>query len=115
MSKNIDTIKAVDAAFAAGDTEAFLDKCSDDIVWDMVGEKVIKGKEDIRDFMSMCKDMSPTFTYHAIFGDDENVSSTGHMKMKDADGKENEYEFCDLYKFADGRISEMRSFVVKSN
>lgn len=44
-----------------GDNEGFLDFCTDDIVWDFVGDRVLRGKNAIRAYMKEVYVEPPVF------------------------------------------------------
>ena len=107
-------VETFNAAFAENKPEVFLDACADNAAWQMVGDKSYKGKEAIKEFMNSMKDMEPPkFTVDNTFGDSNFVTSYGDMTMKDKNGKDNPYSFCDIYQFRDGKIVDLRTFVVK--
>jgi len=60
--KNKEIVEKIDAAFAKGDSEAFLSFCADDVEWTMVGEKPFKGKDAIRQWLAPMKMEPPKFT-----------------------------------------------------
>jgi uncharacterized protein len=47
-AKNKEIVEKVNAAFAEGRIEGFLSFYVDDVVWTMVGDKTVKGKDAIR-------------------------------------------------------------------
>ena len=51
-AKNKEIVEKVNAAFAEGSVEGFLSFCADDVVWTMVGDKTVKGKDAIRQWMA---------------------------------------------------------------
>jgi len=111
--KNIAIVKEINDAFTKNDTETFLAHCSEDLYWNMAGETEKKGKAAIRNWMKqMDGNQPPKFTVDAIFGDRDHVACHGEMTMKNADGKEGKYSYCDVYTFAGDKVKELRSFVV---
>ncbi|HMS11176.1 MAG TPA: nuclear transport factor 2 family protein, partial [Pyrinomonadaceae bacterium] len=42
----------------------------------------------------------------------DSVVCYGAMSMTDGDGKSSNWTYCDIYRFRDGKIAELRSFVV---
>lgn len=111
--KNIAIVKEINDAFTRNDSEAFLAHCSEDVSWNMAGEPEQKGKSKIREWMKQMDGAeAPKFTVDAIFGDDSHVACHGEMTMKDKDGKEGSYSYCDVYTFSGGKVTDLRSFVV---
>ncbi len=115
--RNKEIVEKVNAALAEGSTEGFLSFCADDVEWTMVGDKSVKGKEAIRQWMaSMASEGSelPKFTVDNVIAEGDFVTTHGDMTMKDKDGKTAPYSYCDIYRFRDGKIVELRAFVIKT-
>lgn len=111
--KNITIVNEINAAFSNNDTEAFLAHCSDDLYWAMAGDSEQRGKATIREWMKqMDGNEAPKFTVEAIFGEGDHVACHGQMSMRDKEGKESNYSYCDVYTFNGDKVSELRSFVV---
>lgn len=111
---NKQIVERINASFMEGNTEGFLDQCSEDVVWTMVGEKITSGKAAIRDWMSQMEGCEPpVFTVDQMISDGDSVACYGDMTMKGEDGVEGKYSYCDIYQFSDGKVAELRSFIVK--
>lgn len=116
MSENYkEIVKKVDASFEANDMEGFLSFCADDVEWKMVGDATKKGKDSIREWMSsMGAGMEPPkIIARKSIAEDETVASYGEMTMKDENGEEKSYEFCDVYQFENDKIASLTSYVIK--
>lgn len=110
-------VERINTSVAKGDYEVFLAACADNMIWTIVGEPPIKGKEAIRQFMAtMAKEnpQAPQFTVEATFGEGEFVASHGPMKMTDKTGKSESYRYCDIYRFNGGKIVEQITYLVKT-
>lgn len=110
-------VEKVNTALAKGDTEEFLSFCADDVKWTIIGEKSVKGKDKIRQWMaSMAAENSnlPDFTVDNVIAEGDFVAAHGDMTMKDKDDKSVPYSYCDVYRFRDDKIIELNSFVVKT-
>ncbi|MDQ3255902.1 MAG: nuclear transport factor 2 family protein [Acidobacteriota bacterium] len=115
--KNKEIVEKVNAALAEGSNESFLSFCAEDVSWTMVGDKTVKGKDAIRQWMaSMASESSelPKFTIDHVIAEGDFVTAHGDMTMKDKDGKTAPYSFCDIYRFRDGKIIDLRAFVIKT-
>src|SRR5688572_22120027 len=113
-AKNKEIVEKVNASFAEGGVEGFLSFCADDVLWTMVGNKSVKGKEAIREWMASMDFETPKFTVDNIIGEGDFVTCYGNMTMKDKDGKAAPYAYCDIYRFRNGMIAELNSFVIKT-
>lgn len=107
-------IEDVNASFAENNLERFLAQCVDDVKWTMVGEMTTNGKDDIRRQMAKMDSEPPKITTDKIIVEGEFATAHGDMTMKDKDGKTVSYSFCDIYRFRDDKIAEIKAFVVKT-
>lgn len=110
---NKEVVEQINAAFEKGDTEAFLAACADDVVWTMVGEKTVKGKEAIRQWMASMPVQPPQFTVDGIAAEGDLVTAFGGMTMQE-EGSTVPYSYCDVYRFRDGKVIALTSFVIKT-
>jgi uncharacterized protein len=112
---NRETVEKVNAAFSENKPEVFLDYCDDSVEWIIVGDRTLEGKTGIRAFMSSMGDAPPPkFTVDEIIESDKSAACYGDMTMADESGKESGYSYCDVYRFNNGKITSLRSFVVKN-
>ena len=111
---NREIVEEVNASFAEGGVEGFLSHCAEDVVWTIVGEKTVTGKNTIREWMASMNMEPPKFTVNNIIAEGDFATAHGDMTMKDKDGKTVPYSYCDIYHFSDGKIVELTSFVVKT-
>lgn len=116
--RNKEIVGKVNEAFLNGNFEGFLNYCADDVVWTIVGDRTVKGKENIRQWMkSMAEEYPepPKFTVaEPVISEGDFVAARGDMTMKDKEGKLGQYSYCDIYRFRNERIVELTSFVVKT-
>lgn len=111
---NKQIVEKINAAFMAGNTEGFLNQCSEDLVWTMVGEKTTSGKTAIREWMSQMEGCEPpVFGVDQMIAEGDSVICYGDMTMQATGGEPEPYSYCDIYQFADGKVTELRSFIVK--
>ena len=113
-AKNKEIVEKVNASFAEGGIEGFLSHCADEAVWTMVGNKTTRGKNAIREWLATMDMEPPKFTVDNIIADGDFVTAYGDMTMKEKDGKTVPYAYCDIYRFRDGKIVELNSFVIKT-
>jgi ketosteroid isomerase-like protein len=113
--RNKEIIAKVNAAFAEGSTEGFLAFCAEGVEWTIVGDKPVRGKDAIRKRMgSMDLSEPPKFTIDNVIAERDFVVAHGEMSMKEQGGKAVPYSYCDIYRFRDDKIVELRSFVIKT-
>jgi uncharacterized protein (TIGR02246 family) len=107
-------VEKVDAAFAQNNLEGFLSFCTEDVEWTIVGEKTVKGKESIRQWMATIESEPPRFQVKKVIAEGDFVTAYGDMTMKDKDGNAVPYAYCDIYRFRGDNIVELTSFVVRT-
>ena len=113
-TKNKQIVEKINDSFAKGNTEGCLDNCADNVVWRMIGDKTITGKNAIREFMaSMEGTEPPKFTVDNTIAEGDSVVSYGDMTMTEK-GKTTPYSYCDVYRFKGDKIIELTSYVVKT-
>ena len=107
-------VDEINGAFARNDTESFLKHCTESIRWNMVGHKTTSGKESIRAFLEEMKSPEPpVFSVDKMFLTSSSAVCCGDMTMKDPDGAEMSYSYCDIYEFTGDKVSEMLSYVIR--
>ena len=111
--KHKQIIEKVNEGFNKNDAEVFLGFCSDDVTWSMAGDKSRTGKESIREWIKSMEGMGPPdITTTDIISEGDTAACCGEMTMPEK-GETNNYSFCDIYRFKDDKIVELRSFAVK--
>ncbi len=107
-------VSAINDSFLESDMEKFLSFCSEDLTWTIVGDDVKTGKDEIRKWMGSLEGCEPPkFDVERMISNDDWVVCYGGMTMKGESGLDEPYSFCDIYRFADGNVIDLRSFIVK--
>jgi len=109
---NKDIVKKVNDAFGRNDIEAFLDQCTDSVVWTMIGEQPLNGKDEIRAFTASMPESAPQITLGNMIEEGNLVVCEGTVQMKNPDGTDYHGAFCDIYRFQDGKIAKLDFYVV---
>ncbi|MBL8257784.1 MAG: nuclear transport factor 2 family protein [Pseudoxanthomonas mexicana] len=105
------TLEQANAAVVIGDNEGFLTHCDDDIVWTTVGEGSLVGKAAVRAWMRTNYAEPPTFTVERMVADGDMVVALGTLDVM-VDGVATPHAYSDVWRFKDGRMVELRAFVV---
>ena len=114
LDRNKAVIAQVNAAFARGDVEGFLTHCADDFVWTMVGEKPVRGKAAIREWMGAGPPEPPSFNVESMVAEGDLVVAHGDMTMNEKGG-EVAYSYCDVWRFRGEKLAELKAFVIKAD
>ncbi|KRD12391.1 ketosteroid isomerase [Flavobacterium sp. Root901] len=101
-------------AVTEGNHEGFLAYCTDDVTWTFVGDQVLKGKEAIRKYMAETYLEPPVFNIETITAEGDFLAAVGKISLKDKDGQAVHYEYCDVWKFRDGLMAELKAFVIET-
>ncbi|MEO1253313.1 MAG: nuclear transport factor 2 family protein, partial [Bacteroidota bacterium] len=104
-------LKNLNIAFATGDADFIIEHVSEDIKWNIYGDKHINGKEDFTKEMNIMKDYTADeVVIHSIITHGREAALNGEMKMG-----EKTYAFCDVYRFTNTKndmIKQMDSYVL---
>jgi uncharacterized protein len=113
-AKNKEIVEKVNASFAEGSTEGFLSFCADDVAWTILGKRTVKGKDAIREWLASIDTEPPMFTVDNIIAEGNFVTAYGDMTLKEQNGKTVPYAYCDIYRFRNGKIVELNSFLINT-
>lgn len=107
-------LEKANAAVAEGNNEGFLSFCTEDTEWTFVGDKILRGKEAVRQYMATAYVEPPKFMVENLIAEGEFVTAIGKINMKDKDGIMAEYSYCDVWRFRDGKMIELKAFVIET-
>jgi ketosteroid isomerase-like protein len=101
-------VEQANDAFSRNNMDAFLNLCTENVEWTMVGDSTVKGKGAIREWLKSMDPGTPTIKVERIVAEGDTAIACGSFVMKDV-----AYEFCDVYRFEGDRIASLRAFVIK--
>lgn len=110
--QNKAVLRQANAAIVNGDAEGFLAHCTDDVVWTFVGEQTLTGKEAVRQYMKATYDGPPSFRVDHLIAEGDFVIALGDIDSKDASGKLVHSDYCDVWRIRDGKLAELKAFVI---
>ncbi len=111
--KNKAILQHANAAVAKGDHEGFLSHCTDDMEWTFVGDRILKGKEAVRQYMKATYIEPPSVRVDHLIAEGDFVTALGDIDLKDEAGKLVHFAYCDVWRLRDGKLAELRAFVVE--
>lgn len=111
---NKSILQRANAAVSQSDNEGFLSECHDDLIWNFVGDQILRGKEAVREYMQENYKTPPKFTVTHLIEEGNFVTAIGSIMTKDMEGFENQHSYCDVWRFQDGKMIELLAFVIKS-
>ncbi|WP_066831977.1 nuclear transport factor 2 family protein [Rufibacter ruber] len=114
MPDNTVILEKANAAITAGDYEGFLSFCTEDTLWTFVGDKTLQGKEAVRQWMATAYLEPPTFMVENLIAGGEFVTALGKIRLEGEDGQLTDYSYCDVWRFREGKMAELKAFVIKT-
>lgn len=115
MSKtNKEILETANAAISKGDFEGFLALCTEDTVWAFEGDRTLRGKAAVREWMKVAYKEPPKFNVHRLIAEGDFVAALGDISLKDETGKPVQHTYCDVWRFREGKMAELHAFVVES-
>ena len=113
IENNKAVLEKANAAITEGDYEGFLSHCTEDTKWVFVGDRILQGKEAVRQYMATTYLAPPKFTVENLIAEGDFVTAIGKINMKDENGETASYIYCDVWQFRDGKMAELKAFVIK--
>jgi uncharacterized protein len=106
-------LEKANAAIVEGDFEGFLMFCTEDTEWTFVGDRTIRGKEAVRQWMATAYREPPSFRVDRMIAEGDFVTAVGEITLKDEEGKATRHAYCDVWRFRGGRMAELHAFVIE--
>lgn len=110
---NKQILEKANSAISKGRYEEFLSFCTEDTVWNFIGDQTLEGKDAVRKYMEQTYIEPPTFDVEKLVAEDDFVIAIGTIWIKDENNEVNAYEYCDVWRFLDGKMSALKAFVSK--
>lgn len=111
--KNATILHQANEFVKKGNYESFLAYCTQDTKWVFVGERILEGKDKVRAYMKEFYLEPPVFTVEKTIEEGNDVTVTGEITLKDANGKYTHYDYCDVWRFENGKIAGVKAFVIE--
>ena len=116
MTKNHKAIlEKANRAISEGNYEGFLSYCTEETVWTFVGDKILQGKEAVRQWMATTYTEPPQFVVENLIEEGDFLTAIGKISAKDEAGRMADHLYCDVWRFREGRMDELTAFVIKIN
>ena len=114
MSKSHkEILEKANAAITNGDFEGFLSLCTEDTVWTFEGDRTLRGKAAVREWMATTYREPPKFQVHRMIAEGDFVAALGEITLKNEAGKAVQHAYCDVWQFRDGMMAELQAFVIE--
>jgi ketosteroid isomerase-like protein len=114
MQSNKEIIRIVNRAFEEGDADKILSYVADDVRWDVMGHSVAIGKEAYRkEIHNENFEGKPVITVKNEIEEGDLLAVEGTVQAKFKGGAGFNAFFFDFYRLENGKIKEMRSYVIE--
>jgi uncharacterized protein len=110
---NKSILQKANAAISAGNYEGFLQYCTEDCRWVFLNDKTLTGKSAIREWMKTEYVNPPKFKVEHLIAEDEFVVAIGEITIIDSNRNSTVSNYCDVWKFSDGKMCELKAFVIE--
>ena len=108
-------LKQANQAISKGDFESFLSHCTENMVWNFLGDRSIHGKKAVHVWMMENYKTPPKFDVNQMIAEGEFVVATGDITLQGADGQATTYSYCDVWRFENGYLAELNAYVIEKN
>ncbi len=108
--------KKISEEFSKGNFSATYNHFADDIEWRIIGDKTIKGKENTIIFCNkMMVEMGTSKLNNTnVIAENNYVAIEGNCNFTNEEGKAAAVEYCDVFRFEEGKIKMITSYLVSS-
>jgi len=106
-------LQTANAAISRGDHEAFLKHCTDDTQWHFIGDRTLSGKDMVRQWMAETYREPPAFKVNHLISEGDWLTALGDISLKDDEGNEVCYAYCDVWRFEGDKLAELRAFLIR--
>jgi ketosteroid isomerase-like protein len=108
--------KQIAEEFSKGNFEFAYNYFAQDIQWNIVGDKLLTGRDDVIDFCNKTalyfKEVTTEFNVSNIIVDNNLVAINGTAVFINEENKRTEVSSCDVYRFEDGKLKEITSYCI---
>lgn len=94
-----------------GDYERFLTYCTADTIWNFVGDETLKGIDEVREYMRKSYIKPPRFKVDLMIEEGNYLTAMGTISLINENSVWVNYEYCDVWKFENGKLAELKAFV----
>jgi limonene-1,2-epoxide hydrolase len=110
-------IEDIAEAFSRHDFAATYEHLTDDVRWDVVGDRQIAGRAAViatcEESAAFLREVTTRFVAFRIVVGTNCVVTDSTAEYADADGEVSTVASCDLYAFAGGKLTGIRSYTVE--
>ncbi len=102
--------------FSGGNFKITYDYLADDIVWNIIADKILKGKENVIAFCDSTAayfaSITTKFTTSNLIANNNCVAIDGTAEFINKENKTTHVSSCDVYRFENGKLKEITSYCI---
>jgi uncharacterized protein len=110
MSRSV--LQRANDAVRAGDYEAFLTYCTEDTRWTFLGDRVLEGKQAVREYMREVYVHPPVVEVRHVVAQDDTIVALGEITLTAANGSRRTHAYSDFWRLENGKLAALVAFVV---
>ena len=111
--KNKNILRQANEAVEGGDYEGFLLHCTEETTWEFVGDQTLRGKEAVRQYMKSVYIEPPVLTVEHMISEGDSLTALGEIRIKDESGNVEHSAYCDVWRIKDGKLDQLKAYVVE--
>lgn len=112
------TNQEIAEAFSAGRFQITFPYLADDIAWNIVGENLLQGKENVMQYCNQTAkyftEVTTDFKMDNLVVGDNCIAIDGTAIFTKKDGGQNYISSCDVYRFNAGKLSQINSYCIST-
>lgn len=105
-------LNEANAYIANGNYDQFLTYCTIDSHWTFVGEASLTGIDEVRDYMKEAYIKPPKLKIDIMIEEGDYLTAAGTISIVNTNSVWIDYEYCDVWRFENGKLAELKAFVV---
>lgn len=113
MFTNKTILEKAHESLRQGDIASFLSFCTEDTECVFVGHQILKGKGAVKRYLEETYTETTKFKIERMKEEGDFVVQVGEISFENKDGEVESYLASDLWRFKNGKMAELKAFVVK--
>jgi ketosteroid isomerase-like protein len=105
-------LNEANAFITQGDYEKFLTYCTANTIWNFIGDETLRGINEVRNYMLKAYIKPPRFKVDLMVEEGNYLTAVGTISLLNEDSVWIDYEYCDVWRFENGKLAELKAFVV---
>lgn len=109
-------IKQISEEFSNGNFKFAYHFLADDITWNIVGDKILQGKESVIEFCNTTAQyfsgVTTRFSMHNAIVDGDCVAIDGTAEFINQEGNSTHISSCDVYRFKNDQLLSITSYCI---